>query len=265
MRDATGGLPDRVRLLGTEPGSVPDGSPREVYRRLSALSAEVLAVSRTTKTAVVQIPGGGAAVRKQWRFPEPRDRLRGAFRTTFLARSPASRAWRAMRDGGPTGFHPPALAAFDDRRGGVLHECLLLLTYIPGARDLAIFLRDERDPASRHSVLTDLAVRLRAMHDAGVADGEMHPRNVLVAEGRTYKVDCARQRRFAGGAPRRRRAHDLACLDVGLLRLASRVERARALRAYARDVGDLRPLARRIEHLRRGLAEREERRLPSAD
>jgi hypothetical protein len=88
----------------------------------------------------------------------------------------------------------------------------------------------------------------------------MHPRNVLVDPAdRTWKVDCAKQRASRGAAPRAGAIDDLACLDVGLVRLCSEAERAAFFAAYGRD--DARFLAavarRRAHH-----DARESRRLP---
>ena len=126
-----------------------------------------------------------------------------------------------------------------------------------------------RNPSRRRDVLADLAERVAAMHEAGVTDGDCHPRNVLVdaAPCRTWKVDCGRQR--AGGRPAigRRAEYDLACLDVGLTRFASRSERLRALCAYlsARAMrGALREWATRTSAFTARIAPEESRRLPAS-
>ena len=242
-----------------------------------------LTESRTTATDVVRL-SGRLIVRKTWTYPTWRDRLRGAFRTTFLARSPARREFEAMQGGGPTGFHPPSLAVHETRVLGFLVRADLAVELVPEARDLAVFLCEEQDASVRRIVLHDLASRVAAMHASGVVDGEMHARNVLVAAGagteartplRTWKVDCPKQRTH-GSLPDAGRIADLASLDVALARFAARPERCRALARYLAALNETgnpwiapgdrdahRRAARDIEAARRTLAPREEQRLPS--
>jgi hypothetical protein len=96
-------------------------------------------------------------------------------------------------------------------------------------------MRDEGNPATRAQVLADLARRVRGMHDAGLADCEMHPRNVVVQPSlhRTWKIDVAKQRGYRGPAPRHAAIDDLACLDVGISRFATAAERRAFLAEYA--------------------------------
>ena len=231
-----------------------------------------LTQSRTTDTAVVEVPGWGIVVRKRWRWPGLGERLKGVGRTTALAATPAEREWRALgRTYGAHGlrFHPGPLALRVEREGAFAARAMLLLEAVPAARDLAAYLADERDRASRASVLADLATRVRAMHGDGVADGDLHPRNLLVQGGdlRVWKVDCARQRRHRAPLTGRRADYDLACIDLGLARFASRGERLRALRVYVGGDGgtrDLRAQASRIAAMRRRIDPVEARRLPPA-
>jgi hypothetical protein len=116
-----------------------------------------------------------------------------------------------------------------------LRACTLLLEEVPDAVDLAHFLRDERDAARRGRVLADLALRTREMHAAGLHDREHHPRNVLVAGDRTWKVDCAKQRRGAAPVATKDALDDLAALDVALVRLAGPDERDAFLGAALAD------------------------------
>jgi len=247
-------------------GSPWAGTPGDVADRIAALAViRVLASSRTTETAVVDVPGLGRVVRKRWWWPRAADRAKGAFRTTVAARSPARRELQALQrlralPSGP--FAPQPLGMVEERRAGVLQACTLLLEEILGATDLATFLRDERDPARRAAVLADLAARVREMHAAGVVDRDFHPRNVLVAGARTWKVDSPKQR--AGRGPGRPAdvIADLAALDVGLVRLASPAERAGFL-SRARGFGPDGATLARLDAARARIDERESRRLPS--
>lgn len=239
------------------------------WRTVEALlPVRVLARSRTTETAVVRLADGTRIVRKRWTWPRRRDRLKGALRTTFAARSPARREFDALvrlasLPGG--GFAPAPRGWLEHRERGVLRACTLLLDEVPQAVDLAEWLCAEGASAQRQAVLSRLAERLRTMHDAGLADFEMHPRNVLVgAGGRVLKVDCAKQRRRTGSASRIDRVRDLAAVDVGLARLAA-AERDGFLRAYlgaAATAAGLASLDAAVSAERRRIDARESRRLP---
>ena len=72
-------------------------APAEAGARVHALEpVAVLARSRTTETAVVDLPDFGRIVRKRRWWPDLRDRVRGALRTTVTARSPARREFDAL-------------------------------------------------------------------------------------------------------------------------------------------------------------------------
>lgn len=224
----------------------------------------VLTRSRTTETAVVDVPGAGRIVRKRRWWPRAADRAKGAFRTTIAAASPARREHEALgrlRRLPPDPFAPAPLGWTESRRGGVLHACTLLLEEVEGAVDLGLFLRDERDARRRARVLGDLALRTRAMHAAGIADGDHHPRNVLVAGGRTWRVDCAKQRVHRGPLAPSAIVSDLAALDVGLVRLATAAERVAFLAAATGVPPDPAFLAR-LDAARSGIDARECKRLP---
>lgn len=255
----------RARLDPLVARALPEGGA-EAWRTLAERPAtHVFARSRTTDTAAVVLDGVGAVVRKRWTWPRRRDRLKGALRTTWAAQSPARREFDALSrlralPGGP--FAPEPLGWMEERTSGVLRACVLLTRAIDGAVDLAAWLVASKSSSRRTRTLTDLARRVRAMHDAGLADFEMHPRNVLVApDGATLKVDCAKQRVRAGAASTADRARDLAALDVGLVRLASREERDAFFGSYGADAR----LAEAVERARGRIDARESRRLPRAD
>src|SRR5262245_33957731 len=173
----------RAHLDPAVTGGLPGGDDG-AWRSIVALPAtRVFAKSRTTDTGVVVLAGVGDVVRKRWTWPRRRDRLKGALRTTWAAQSPAQREHDALLrlralPCGP--FAPEPLGWLEERTGGVLQSCLLLTRAIAGATDLANWLVATPSTNARTRVLDDLARRVRAMHDAGLADFEMHPRNVLV-------------------------------------------------------------------------------------
>ena len=242
-------------------------TPEEAWRALASLPAATqFASSRTTCTSAVEIPGAGRVVRKQWTWPRRRDRLKGALRTTWAVRSPARREFEALTrlvalPGGP--FAPEPLGYAEHRERGVLRACVLVTREIAGATDLARWLVSTRPGRARAQVLARLARRTREMHEAGLADFEMHPRNVIVvpASGDVRKVDCAKQRRRAGAVSRADRARDLAALDVGLVRLATAAERTSFLAAYGVNPA----LLAAVERARTRIDARESRRLPTPD
>ncbi len=255
----------------------PDETTRDRLARLrasyEALPVETWATSRTTDTSVIEVGALGRIVRKRWRFHELRDRLRGIGRTTAWADSPAAREFASLQAGADvheqdaSGLrYPRPLAVLELRQGGLLMDCLLLLEEVAGARDLATWLRATDRRRARRDVLAQLGRRAAGMHALGIVDGDFHLRNLLVdPELRLWKVDCRRLRTRA--LSRRRRVYDLASADVGLRVLASRTERARALRAYADGLtrAERHALARLVERLRARLAPDEERRLPPID
>jgi hypothetical protein len=243
--------------------SVPS-SPEAAWRLVDAApTVDVFARSRTTETVVASIDELGRVVRKRWTWPRRRDRAKGALRTTWAARSPARREFDALArlvalPGGA--FAPTPLGFLEERSHGVLRACVLVETEIEGAVDLARRLVESRPGRARTRLLARLARRTREMHDAGLVDFEMHPRNVLVAPATddVFKVDCAKQRRRAGPASERDRARDLAALDVGLTRLATDDERTDFFREY----GANRSLVEAVASGRRRIDARESRRLP---
>jgi len=251
-----------VRFAPAFAASAPSSADAAWRLVAEATPLVVFAKSRTTETAVVALDGVGRVVRKRWTWPRRRDRAKGALRTTWAARSPARSEFAALARlvALPVGaFAPAPLAFLEERRHGVLRACLLVATEISDATDLATWLARARSARARADVLALLARRVRAMHDAGLADFEMHPRNVLVApSGDVLKVDCAKQRRRRGPASARDRARDLAALDVGLARLASPSERAAFFRVYGADA----ELAAATERARTKIDARESARLP---
>jgi lipopolysaccharide kinase (Kdo/WaaP) family protein len=256
----------RVRL--SESLALPERGADAWRAAASAPVVATLAKSRTTETAIVTLPDGRRAVRKCWTWPLRRDRAKGALRTTIAARSPARREFDALvrlraLPAGP--FAPEPLGWLETRRSAVLCGCMLLLQEVVGATDLARALAAAA-PDTRSGLLARLADRLREMHDCGLADREMHPRNVLVtSQGDVLKVDCAKQRVRRTTASSADRVRDLADLDVGVVRLCSAAERRAFLARYLGPQTPARALARlerQVASRRARIDARESRRLP---
>ena len=127
--------------LGPALGAVVSAAPDDAWRTLANLpAAAVFASSRTTHTTAVELTGLGRVVRKVWTWPRRRDRLKGALRTTWAARSPARRELEALErlhalPSGP--FAPEPLGYAEYRESGVLRACILVTREIAGAADLA--------------------------------------------------------------------------------------------------------------------------------
>jgi len=85
---------------------------------------------------------------------------------------------------------------------------------VEGARTLAAFLAEERDPGARAEVLQALAKTVARMHALRFLHHDLFPRNVLV----TGPSDVAFLDCWAGGLPPQMRApaYDLACLTSEL-------------------------------------------------
>ena len=260
-----------VLLLHPRLAALRGGTPAAEAARIDALPVlRAFTRSRTTDAAVVDAPGLGPIVRKRRWWPRSSDRLKGAFRTTVAAPSPARREHDALLrlralPSGP--FAPEPLGVIEERSRGVLQACTLLVEAVPDAVDLAEFLAAETSADRRHAVLSDLARRTREMHAAGLADREHHPRNVLVAGRRTWKVDCWKQRARRGPCGTRDVLTDVAALDVGLVRLATPEERTAFLAAVLATNDGGPPsaaLLARLDAERARIDERESLRLPRA-
>jgi serine/threonine protein kinase len=106
------------------------------------------------------------------------------------------RAARRMREAGLN--VPEPLEAFESDGLGVL-----VLEYLPAFRTL-----DELDPLAVDSYAVDIFEHLDAMHETGLAHGDLRSENVLVSEGELYFIDATsvNENGMADAS-----AYDLAC------------------------------------------------------
>ncbi len=175
---------------------------------------------------------------KVYWYKDVRAVLRGCLRNTWLGRSRAKAEWIALRRMRDAGVATPApVALIESRRGRGLRACAIATAWIDDAVPLDRAWVDA-DAFGRRRLLDACAATVARLHAAGLADGDLHPRNILVtwADGdpTTWCIDAPKGHRS------RRRAdhsHDLACIDVGLRALTTATTRRRAWLRYARARG----------------------------
>ena len=157
-----------------------------------------------------------------------------------------SRAFRALRQGLALtghGFHaPPAIAAGEERRLGLLKRAFLLTAGVPGL-PLDQFLR-ERFAAGlnaealrrKRRQIEQLAREIRRMHRLGFVHGDLVPSNILLRveqEGiQFFYMDNDRTRLYPPWFPHRLWKRNLVQLNRFVLPGISLQDRMRFLRAY---------------------------------
>jgi heptose I phosphotransferase len=137
------------------------------------------------------------------------------------------------RDGLPA---PRWLAVGEDDAG----QAFLLVRAIPGAIDLATFLR-QYNGAFRRNIACQLGITLARFHNAGFAHGDLYAKHVLIdPETETIQfVDFQRTPR-CGMLSTQQCCRDLAALDATLDNsLASARDRLACLRAYLRNQNEI--------------------------
>ncbi len=150
---------------------------------------------------------------KTYDYPTLRDRLRGAFRTTWLRPGRARREAAALRLLAAEGLPgPEPLAVLECRRFGWLRRAVLVTEAWP-APTLAE-LHGKLDPAGRRALRAAARSFAQRLHALGFVDRNLDPRNLLAEQQddgsfRICKIDSPRFRRLAPG----RRLDRLAALD----------------------------------------------------
>ena len=126
---------------------------------------------------------------------------------------------------------PDAIAAGALWSRGLPRFQFLFNREVLGARTLAAFLAEERDPGARTAVLEELAKMVARMHELRFLHHDLFPRNVLVTgPSEVAFLDC-----WAGGLLPQMRApaYDLACLTLDPEGSLSAAEVDRILETYA--------------------------------
>ena len=185
-----------------------------------------------TRIEAADAPFGVALYRKRFWYPTARDRLRGALRTTWLARSRVEREAANLERLAGWGMQPRLLLASGERRRrGVLHDSFLCTR----ALDASPLDRELRDasPERRLALLDALGRFVATLHAHGFVDRDLHLRNLLAtADGAIVKIDSpfGSVVRWGREAAQRR---ELAALAAEIARLVPAEERDALTRAYA--------------------------------
>ena len=175
---------------------------------LEALSArdlgEAITDHRSSWVRRVQIGPTDCYV-KTYDYPTIRDRVRGLFRTTFLAPSRARREWQALLWLRDHGFAAPEpLAHLECRRYGLLRRAVLVTEAYPG-RSLDALLPSLTQP-DRDDLLCAVESTVEALHRQGFRDGNLDLRNLLArrlddGSWEIAKIDSPRHRLVSPDAP----------------------------------------------------------------
>jgi tRNA A-37 threonylcarbamoyl transferase component Bud32 len=97
------------------------------------------------------------------------------------ARHELEMAERVAARGIPT---PAPLAAGEQRSGGLLRTCYLLMPILPGVMDLRrVWWEEQQPPGARHALAVAFGALSRQIHDAGVFQDDFAPNNFLVQRG----------------------------------------------------------------------------------
>jgi tRNA A-37 threonylcarbamoyl transferase component Bud32 len=190
---------------------------------------------------------GGASLRRAIRGSKARHELE-------MAEKVAAR-------GIPT---PVPLAAGEQRSGGLLRTCYLLMPILPGVVDLRrVWWEEEQPPGARQALAVAFGALSRQVHDAGVFQDDFAPNNFLVQKGpppRLFMIDFERAA-LRPESDEAARCFMLAKIDREFAG-APAGDRMRFLRAYSRgDRAEARRWWRRVEDFTPRLAHRDFARL----
>lgn len=217
-----------------------------VSQVLTRIDGRTVAWSRTTDTLFVPGANGepGFYVKRHY-FPTWTKRLRGTFRGTFFRMHRGQSEYLSLRTLRGVGVPAVRPVAFGGRRvAHFLTACFLITEEVPDAVNLTTFGLDVMEGqrrlsfADRRQLVTVLAEQVRAMHQSGIAHGNLFWRNLLLrnsADGRPefFFLDPQPRQpweRLSGG--RGMWLRELAQLAVSAMPFTSRTERLRFLRTY---------------------------------
>lgn len=213
---------------------------------LDRTDGRVAAWSRTTDTIYLPSPTGGPGFYvKRYRYPSWRNRLRGAFRSTFFARHRGQAECRLLTTMRSLGIPAVRPVAYGSRRcARFVTGCFLITEEAPGARNLTAFAQDVvsgRVTLSREQkqrMITRLARQIADVHAAHFSHGQLFWRNMLVRIGVDDEPEFffldARPRKGRQRLPRTRAwwADELAHVLASAAPFTTRTERLQFLLRY---------------------------------
>jgi tRNA A-37 threonylcarbamoyl transferase component Bud32 len=220
---------------------------------LACRGEQLAAWSRTTDAISCRLPGAATTIYvKRYHYPRWRQRLRGAFRGTFLKQSRAKSEYRALALMRQLGIQAVRPIAFGERRvGRFLKSCFLITEAVPNAMSLSAFIKrfsqhgdSPRATRGRREILTSLARQVRHMHGAGFVHRDLFWRNVLIRSMpddrfEFYFLDASVGKRIR--MPQRRQesiVRDIAAMGVLAPHFCSKADQLRFLLVYL-DVEEL--------------------------
>jgi len=226
---------------------------------LNCVGHRLAAWSRTSDTIRFDLPDRSTSVYiKRYHYPRWKQRLRGAFRSTFFKASRARSEFRALRLMRQLGIQAVRPIAYGERR--ILHfvrSCFLMTEGVPDAVPLSTFIKtfsSHRSTAASRSIrleiLTSLARQVRHMHDAGFVHRDLFWRNVLIRilpgdRFEFYFLDASVGKRIRMLHRRQDSiGRDIAAMGVRAPRFCSKADQMRYLLTYL-GTNQLRPQDRR--------------------
>ena len=171
--------------------------------------------------------------------------LKGALRG-----SPAAREWKAIHEAQRRGLPVPRPVALGEGRKIWKRESLLITEFIGGSVPLGHYLFGPDRPAGsvRHRAVQEVAKLIRAAHDAGFYQPDLHADNILIEPGaqkfELFLIDLQRVA-FRSSLSLRKRWQNLSVLNGGSTE-ASLADRVCFLRAYLSSPPSLRADVRKL-------------------
>jgi tRNA A-37 threonylcarbamoyl transferase component Bud32 len=204
----------------------------------------------TPRRRVLYVPGRPALIVKQFFHRGALDHAQN-----FWRGAPALREGRALAGAERRGLAVPKALALGWRRQGSTRQSLLVTEFIDDAVSLEHLLGGDYSPQIKRRIVRQVARSIRAMHDKGFYQRDLHLGNLLYRDderdGKVFFLDLQRVEIDPLRAMAKR-WRDLAALHGGWVN-ASGSDRLRFLKAYLSVPPlmrvDQRRLARRLEKL----------------
>ena len=127
----------------------------------------------TPRRRVLYVPGAPALLVKQYFHPGPIDLIKSLVRGP-----PALREWRALREAERRHLPVPKPLALGQRD----RQSLIVTEFIESAATLEDFAKAEPAAGMKRRIIREIAVLIRAMHDAGFYQRDLHLGNLLLRQ-----------------------------------------------------------------------------------